>query len=91
MGGTVPDPSLPPGVHTLNYPASMLNNSDTGFAYGTPSEGNYFSPVTPTPGNTFTGMGVYEPSADSGYAPTTFGAFPSRNPSDVSSGGCRVE
>jgi hypothetical protein len=74
-------------VHTVNYPASMLNTSDTGFAYGTPSEGSYFSPATPTPDNTFTGMGVYEPSADSAYAPTTFGAFPSPNPSDVSSGG----
>jgi hypothetical protein len=74
-------------VHTVNYPASMLNTSDTGFAYGTTSEGSYFSPVAPTDGNTFTGMGVYEPSADSAYAPTTFGAFPSPNPSDVSSGG----
>ncbi|KAJ6523157.1 hypothetical protein B0H19DRAFT_1386491, partial [Mycena capillaripes] len=74
-------------VHTVKYPASMLNTSDTGFAYGTPSEGSYFSPVTPTPDNTFTGMGVYEPSADSAYALTTFGAFPSPNPSDTSSGG----
>jgi hypothetical protein len=65
----------------------MLNTSGTGFVYGIPSERSYFSPVTPTPGNMFTGMGVYEPSADWAYTPTTFGAFPSLNLNDVSSEG----
>ncbi|KAF8209681.1 hypothetical protein K438DRAFT_1753332 [Mycena galopus ATCC 62051] len=72
---------------------------NNGFAYGTPSamDGSYFSPVTPTPNNiTFsqaypstTGSAVYgqDPSADSAYAPNTFGAFPPSPDPSVSSGG----
>ncbi|KAF7341761.1 hypothetical protein MSAN_02030400 [Mycena sanguinolenta] len=46
-------------VHTINYPAGMMNTSsaydvngnDDHFAYGTPSaaDASYFSPITPTP------------------------------------------
>jgi hypothetical protein len=46
----------------------------------------YFSPATPTLGNTFIAIGVHELIADSAYAATTVGTFPSLNPSDVSGG-----
>ncbi|KAJ7229746.1 hypothetical protein B0H12DRAFT_221859 [Mycena haematopus] len=75
-------------VHTINYPASMLNTSA---AYDTGADASYFSPVTPTPHNmSFSPSSVYadDASPDSAYAPNTFGAFPaSPDMSSLSSSG----
>ncbi|KAJ7470005.1 hypothetical protein B0H11DRAFT_1388701 [Mycena galericulata] len=82
--GTSPAPTYTTHVGASAYGAYGANGGNGNGANG----GSYFSPTTPTPQG---GFEVYEPSADSAYNATTFGAFgggsPAFSPADSGSAG----
>jgi hypothetical protein len=74
----------------LNASSPTNGQACDNLAYGIPSNADqsYFSPTIPTPHNaSFNSVYAGDSSADSVYAPNTFGAFPgSPDLSDVSGG-----